>query len=184
MDIIDIKKKIRAAVSGLDRKKLIVFLGIAGMLLILISELIPQSKKTSDTQQSVNDDDPDSSAYKAQLEGELDSILSKIEGVGETSIMITLDGTTEYVYAQELDTTTDQSDGKKRESYRSSIVMTESGGDKKALIKKVVRPQVTGVLVACTGGDDVSVKEKVIGAVSAVLGIPAGRVYVVKLTQE
>ena len=174
MDIIDIKKKIRAAVSGLDRKKLIVFLGIAGMLLILISELIPQSKKTSDTQQSVNDDDPDSSAYKAQLEGE----------VGETSIMITLDGTTEYVYAQELDTTTDQSDGKKRESYRSSIVMTESGGDKKALIKKVVRPQVTGVLVACTGGDDVSVKEKVIGAVSAVLGIPAGRVYVVKLTQE
>ena len=182
MDINDIKNKLSEKLSGLDRRKLIVFLGIAGMLLILISELIPDKSEKTEQSLTTQNDDTDSEQYKQQLENELDSILSDIDGVGETSIMITLDGTTEYIYAEELDTTTDNNDGKKRESYRSNIVMTENGGDKKALIKKVIRPQVTGVLIACTGGDDILTKEKVIGAVSAVLGIPAGRVYVVKLS--
>ena len=184
MGYIDIQNRIKAALSKLDRKKLIVFLGIAGMLLILLSELIPDSKKEPGSQPSQQDDDPDSEIYKHQLEDELGTILSRIDGIGDVSIMITLDGTTEYVYAEELDTTTDSNDGKKRESYRSSIVITENGGDKKALIKKIIRPQVTGVLVACTGGDDIKIREQVIGAVSAVLGIPAGRVYVSKLSQE
>lgn len=183
MDTNEIKNRLFCFTSKLDRKKIIVFLGIAGMLLILISELMPDSDKSKEDITSVQDNDTDSTEYKRQLESELGDILSKIDGIGDTSIMITLDGTTEYVYAQQLDTTTDQSEGKKRESYRSNIVMTESGNEKKALIKKIIRPQVTGVLVACTGGDNLIVKENVIGAVSAVLGIPAGRVYVVKLSQ-
>lgn len=180
MEVTELKNRLQRAIAGLDKRKIIVFLGIAGMLLILISELIPDKPEVSGGTAQQNDT-PDTEQYKQQLEDELGDILSKIDGIGETSIMITLDGTTEYVYAEELDKTTDSNDGKKRESYRSNIVITESGGDKKALVKKIIRPQVTGVLVACAGGDDVNVKEQVIGAVSAVLGIPAGRVYVDKL---
>ena len=179
----DIKDRLKGVLSKLDKRKVVFYLGIAGMLLILISELIPDRAKEQAAKSLAEEEDADSQLYKQQLEEELVDILTKIDGIGDTSVMLTLDGTTEYVYAEELDTTTDSSDGKKRESYRSSIVMTENGSDKKALIKKIIRPQVTGVLVACAGGDDITVKEKVIGAVSAVLGIPAGRVYVVKLTQ-
>ena len=182
MDIIDLKDRLINSLKKADRRKLIVFLGIAGMLLILISELVPNNKNDN-TEQAVSNDDLTSEQYKKQLENELEEILSKIEGVGSSSVMITLDGTTEYVYAEELDTTSDSNDNSKRESYRSNIVITESGGDKRALVKKIIRPQVTGVLVACPGGDDIGTKEKIISAVSAVLGIPAGRVYVVKVAE-
>lgn len=181
MDISRIRQNIGEIAGKTDRKKIIVFLGVAGMILILLSELIPD-KAVNKEENKAQNDDITSDQYKHQLEDELGEILSSIEGVGKTSIMITLDGTTEYVYAEELDTTTDSNENSKRESYRSNLVITESGGDKKALVKKIIRPQVTGVLVACYGGDDIHIKEKIIGAVSAVLNIPAGRVYVVKLS--
>mgnify|MGYP002868885811 CR=1 FL=1 len=182
MGIAEIKKKLSEYIQKPDKRKIIVFVGLMGIFLILISELIPKENKETQ-QETVRGDDLTSEAYKQQLENELEEIISKIDGVGKASIMVTLDGTTEYVYAEELDSSTDNTDSSKRESLRSKIVITESGGDKKALVKKIIIPEVTGVLVACPGGDNIQVKEKVIGAVSAVLGIPAGRVYVVKISE-
>lgn len=177
-----LKERLRVYLAGFDRKKLIVFLGIAGMLLILLSELMPDKKQEKSNEPAASDD-ISSDMYKQQLEKELCDILSKIDGVGETKVMLTLDGTTEYIYAQNLDTTIDTDESSKRESSRNEIVITESGGDKKALVKKIIRPQVTGVLIACTGGDDIHNREKIIGAASAVLGIPASRVYVAGLKE-
>lgn len=182
MDIKEIKAKLSALTGDEGRKrKLIVFIGIAGMLLILISELIPDSKKQTKVSTNTEQDELYDTRYKLELETELCDILKQIKGVGETQIMLTLDGTTEYVYAEELDTLNDTNDTSKRESYKSKLVITDSAGEKKALVKKVIRPQVTGVIVACAGGDDVNIKEQVISAVSAVLGIPAGRICVLKL---
>ena len=176
----NIFKLIKKRVSELDRKKLIVFLGLAGMLLILLSELMPKNDK-SESKPEMQSEDILTDDYKEGLENELADIISNIDGTGETKVMLTLDGTTEYVYAEEQDTSSDNNEASKRESFKNKIVITESGGDKKALIKKIIRPQVTGVLIACAGGDDIHIKEKIIGAVSAVLAIPAGRVCVEKL---
>ncbi|MBR1749672.1 MAG: stage III sporulation protein AG [Ruminococcus sp.] len=175
-------KKLSDIIKRADRKKLIVFLGFAGMFLILLSELIPESSDNRSVVENIPSADlNDSDMYKSQLENELKGILSNISGVGDTQIMLTLDGTTEYIYAEELETDKDTSDTSKKENSRSKIVITEKGGEKNALIKKIKKPQVMGVLIACSGGDDIHIKEQVIGAVSAVLGIPAGKVCVLKL---
>lgn len=176
-----IKNKFCALLSDDSKKRrLIVFIGVIGMALILVSELLPKDK-TSAPEKAGIEADLSNESYKTGLEKELTDILGSIKGVGDTKIMLTLDGTTEYVYAEELDTVNDNSDTQKRESYKSKLVITERSGEKQALIKKIIRPQVTGVIVACTGGDDIMIKEQVISAVSAVLDIPAGRVCVLKL---
>lgn len=57
-------------------------------------------------------------------------------------------------------------------------------GNKEALIKSIENPRVAGVLVVCEGGDSLKVKEKVINAVSTVLNISSGRVYVTNRIKE
>ena len=181
----DIKDRVKKLIINTDKKRIVIFLGLAGMLLILLSELLPDNKTVKDTKSSNEGNEFDSSEnYGNELEAQLSDILSHISGVGDTEIMLTLDGTTEYIYAEETEQDNDVTDTTKRENYKNKIVITEKGGEKNALVKKMIKPQVKGVLIACSGGDDVHIKEQVIGAVSAVLGIPAARVYVVKLDKN
>lgn len=87
--------------------------------------------------------------YEHELEQRLAGILSDIEGVGDVSVMVTLDtsGRTEY-------------------------------GKNSDMLISVSAPAVRGVIVVCGGGDSVYVKEKVVDAVSGVFGISTTRISV------
>ena len=53
--------------------------------------------------------------------------------------------------------------------------------DKNALIEKTMQPVISGVAVACTGADDVSVVSAVTNSVSVVLDVPTHKIYVAKI---
>ena len=46
------------------------------------------------------------------------------------------------------------------------------------LVKKIIRPKISGVVVVCGGGGDITLKERVIKAVSAALDISYARICV------
>ena len=91
---------------------------------------------------------------------------------------MTIEGTIEYVYAEELDTDNDKDGEKTSEKYQSKIVMNEKNGDKEALVKKIIKPQISGVIIVCQGGGNSSIKERVIKAASTALNLPSGRICV------
>lgn len=91
------------------------------------------------------------SAYETELEQRLTDILSEIEGIGELSVMVTLD-------------TSERTEYGKNEEMLLSVKM----------------PQVRGVIVVCGGGDNAVVREKVIRAVSGVFAVSSTRVSVVR----
>ena len=97
--------------------------------------------------------------------------------------MITIEGTTEYVYAEELSTDKNVTSDKTSESYENKIVVVENNGNKEALVRKIVKPQVSGVAIVCQGGDNLSVQERVYKAVSTVLNIPTSRICVAPLSK-
>ncbi len=180
---IDIKTFISSKKERFNKNKklvIIVTIGVVGMILILLSEIF----QSSDTNTSKTDKAEDyyslSSTYKDKIQSELLSIVKKIDGVGEVDILVTVDGTTEYVYAEELDKQSDESDDKQSEGYNNKIVIIDENGSQKPLIKKIVEPKVTGVLVVCSGGDRFEIIEKVYRAVSTALNIPSSSVCVVK----
>lgn len=105
--------------------------------------------------------------FEEQLEKRLCEIISEIQGVSNVSVMVTVEGTEEKVYVS------DKSGSE--EKYQSETVVL---GSKEALLQSVRYPEIKGVLVVCGGGAKPSVKEKVVNAVSAVLDIPASKVYV------
>ena len=80
--------------------------------------------------------------YEHGLEERLTDILSHIGGVGEASVMVTLDTSERTEYGKNAD-----------------------------MLVSVTAPKVRGVIVVCDGGDSVTVREKVVDAVSGVFGI-------------
>ncbi|MCM1334579.1 MAG: hypothetical protein NC084_05255 [Bacteroides sp.] len=93
----------------------------------------------------------DRSAYEAELEKRLTDILSEVEGIGELSVMVTLDTSERTEYGKNED-----------------------------MLLGVKMPEVRGVIVVCDGGGNVVVREKVIRAVSGVFGISSTRVSVIQ----
>ena len=166
-------EKLNAMMKGKGLKA-IVFLGLAGILLILFSDMTGDDE-TQDNTAAVQD--TAAVAYEQYIdatEERLRKTLEKINGVGKADVMITAVGSGEYVYAQ----------NSKRESDPDSVsesgeyVIIGGNGDKKALVRKVDNPEIMGVVVVCEGGESNVVKEKVYNAVSAAFGIPSQKIFV------
>ena len=170
-----IKEKISKFISGDSKKiKIIVAVGLIGMVLILLSDVFPKSadkaEKTDSTKITYND-------YTDQLELKLVDVISSISGVVECKVMITLVNSAESVYATNNEIKTDENSTNQKDEY---VLYDASDGETPVLLKEYL-PQVQGVTVVCSGGDDIVTKEKIIEAVTALFNIPANRVSVSKL---
>lgn len=91
------------------------------------------------------------SRYEQTLEKRLTAILSEIENIGEINVMISLDTSARTEYGKNAD-----------------------------MLLETQMPKVRGVIVVCSGGDNVIVQEKVIRAVTGVFAISSTRVSVMK----
>ena len=149
-----------------DKKiKWIVLIGFVGILLILISEFLPQSSQTPQDAVSV---------------------------LGEAQVWVTLESGVEYVYLQEevrnTDTTKDyDSEGVKtlreKDNSEQKYILVNKNGEEQPLIQKQLEPTVQGVVVVCEGASSAQVNEQIVNAVTCALGISSNRVYVAQLTK-
>lgn len=134
---------------------------------------------------TINDTAPD---YVRGLENNLSSILSKIQGAGRVSVMITLKSGTEIIPAKDesiSDKVTNEKDTSggtrviNEKTTDDKVVFTAAqGGNTKPLIIKELNPEIKGVIVVAEGAKDSKVKLKISQAVQTVLDIPAYRVTV------
>ncbi len=159
-----------------SKVKIIVVVGLVGMLLILLSEFTG-SDSSEQAEKPDNSNSTSYETYAQDMEKRLSGILEKIEGVGKAEVMVTVSGTEEYIYAQEEKI----KNGEKDYSAESEYVLIGSGSEKQALLKKVVNPEISGVVIICEGGDSNIVKERVYSSISAVFNISASQIYVTKL---
>lgn len=132
---------------------ILVAAGIVGILLMLLSELLPEGEKGQ------SDPLQDAAEMTDQLEQRLERIVAGIEGTGRCRVMVTLENGVKYVYA---------------DSGGSGLSRQEQG-----LLVTELQPTVKGVAVVCEGGNDEAVRRRVTDAVTAVLHITANRVCVV-----
>lgn len=161
------------------KTKLIFVIGIAGILLILLSELLPSGRSdkadsTIDVQASLDETEK----YRQDIERQLTELISDIKGVGDVRVMITITGTKEYVYAEKSDL--DRKTEGSGESVRSQgeIVLADGGGEKQPVLRKITAPQIGGAAVVCDGAADPQTKERIVNVISAVLGLPFNRISV------
>lgn len=124
--------------------KIVIIVGLSAVLLIFLSSYID----TDSLSRGVNTEE-----YCAQLEENLLSIVTQIEGVGNAQILLTMDNNGENVYLNNSDTKTQS-----------------------------ITPVVRGVVIVCDGGDDPIVINRVMSAVTKSLDISSNKVCVTKLS--
>lgn len=177
----EIFNKLKELKSDKKTVTAVTVLGAVGMLLIMISSLLPEEDKDKGKVSSEPQTAEFSSEnYCAETEQRLEEFLENIEGVGETQVYLTVSGEEEYVYATEGKSSTSENKTEEEKSY----VMIGGGNEKTALIETVKSPEICGAVVACTGCDSPVIQEKIYKAVSTALGIPTGKIYVTKLKGE
>lgn len=169
-------------------RKIIIGAGLVGIALIFLSGYLTSGGK-SEPQSASSSVTYTAEEYETRLESELEGLLMKIRGVGNATVMVTLEQTKQAVYAKEEktsgQTTEDKSDGTTRNETDSSnetgyILVRDSDGSEKALPVTEIQPVIKGVVVVCEGGDNPTVQQSVIDAVTTALDITSVRVCVIK----
>lgn len=162
--------------SDKNKRKALFIIGAALIVLIFVSTLAPSGGKETEAPTE------DIAAMEHELEQRLESLISQIDGVTSPTVMVTLDSTTETVYARDSkdSSSTAHSDGGSSADgdSESTVVLIGSGSDKSALEESRILPRVRGVAVVCGGADSPTIKEKVVNTIAGVLDIGTSRIYV------
>lgn len=165
----------------LKNPKLLVILAVCGILLIFLSSVFTDNKKT--VNMAFDAKSYTATEYKASLEKSVKSIVTGITGDKKPIVVITLESGVRYSYAtiDEIDSSSssgnssDQSSESKKQSYIT--VKTADGGEQPLIITEIM-PEVRGVAIICSGGNQTATAEKIKNAVTAALNITSKRVHI------
>lgn len=156
--------------------KAAVVIGAAVILLIFFSSLSGGAEKEMPIQAE------NTAELEQKLEQRLEGLIAEIDGVSAPRVMLTLDQTSQTVYARDEKSSSsssgDESGSSSDSGSESSVVIVGSGGTKAALTESTILPRVRGVAVICGGAENIIIKEKVVNTVASVLDISTSRVYV------
>lgn len=106
------------------------------------------------------------------FENKLERTLSQVEGAGEVSVALALDGGSRQVLARNQDR-----DGNGGGS-NTVVTVGKGSGQQDVVPLQTVAPQFRGALVVCPGGGDARVRLQLIEAVSALTGLGSDRISV------
>lgn len=156
-----------------NKTVLITAFGAVGLLLIMISTVLPD--KEHSVPPAEISETADNESYRTETESRLKEFLEKIDGAGDVEVYLTVGSSEKYVYASEGKKV--KTDNKTEEENKYVIF----GSEKEPLIETVKTPEITGAVIACTGGGSPVVEERIYKAVSSALDIPTSKIYVTKM---
>lgn len=110
--------------------------------------------------------------YSEKLEGRVNELVLSLAGIDRVTSIVTLDGSGEYRYAK-------NEKGVEGDAAHSAdyLVIGKKTGDEALLVKEMY-PEIRGIAVVCTGGDNSAVREKVTRLLSAAFGMSANKIEV------
>ncbi len=178
----------------LSMDKLLLIL-LAGIALVILS--IPNGEKKSEKTKEEIKKEPENiiavtnDTYEKLLEDRLMELLSNVEGVGKTKVMITIKSTGEKVilkerpYSKSTSSETDSEGGKRdtEEITQSEVVVYIEGSDgsKTPYVMKETEPQIEGIVVIAEGGDNIYIIKDIKEAVAALFDVPSHKIKVMKM---
>lgn len=163
MDRNELKNRILSFIRKYRYPLLVLVIGIALML-------IPGNK--TEKQSEI----PENQAVQLPgIEERLEEILSKIDGAGKVSVMVSEAAGETVIYQQDEDVALDGS------GQRDTVIVTDENRAQSGLIQQIISPQYQGVIVVCQGAGKASIRLSIIEAVARVTGLGTDRISVLKM---
>lgn len=115
----------------------------------------------------------------AALEEKLAETLSKVQGAGEVSVMLTVQGGSRRVLAQNSKESR-EADGAFERQSETVVVSGGTGNGEGPVLLQQLYPRFQGAVVVCEGGGNASVRLKLMEAVSALTGLGTDKIAICK----
>ena len=103
-------------------------------------------------------------AYRESVEKKIDALCSRVNGVSDVSVAVSLESGFEYVYAQN--------------EAKGDYVVIGSGSSESAVRVTEIPPRIAGVGIVCKGGGNPVIQRELIRLISAAYGINSSRIYI------
>lgn len=195
------KEKLKNIFKGKKKtENLVTLIIVLIVTAVAINYIWSDKKKTTDTKidkDSRKDTDVvqvSSSTTEDEFELKLESILSKISGVGKVKVMITYSesSTLKPIYNED----TSVSNTNETDSSGGTRTVTETGtqkevvykentdGSKEPITQSVSSPTIEGAVVVAEGAEDVNVKTNIVQAIEAATGLATHKIQVFKMEEE
>lgn len=162
-----------------------VVLILAGILLLVIA--MPTENKTSkkDDKEEIETVSVTTDDYVESLERRLEHALEQVEGVGRTSVMITLASSSEKIIEKDTESRSSSTTSAENESSNTNDVSQQSvysslSDGEIPYVKQELSPVIEGVLVVAEGGGDAVVKQNITEVVQALFGVDTHKIRVMK----
>ena len=140
------------------KKYLLLGLGfLLGLILLLYGSF--GGERQSETVDAL----PTAEGYRRELTKEIEALCEKVQGVGRVTVLVSLEGGYEYVYAKDAD---------------GDCVSIGSGSGKQAVVQNILPPKLLGVGIVCDGGEDAACRAALTELLSAALGIGSNKIYI------
>ena len=179
------EKKQGGALGFLRTYQYVLLVILAGLALLLWPQREGDRQRAQDPQAAA----PVQAGADQELEAlraKMETILSRIEGVGELRLMLTLetDGERKLAGDSALRYSGSTAAPDDYERTHETVVLSQTGSGQEVVVIQELCPRFRGALVVCDGGDVASVRLSVIEAVSALTGLGADKIAVVKSSKE
>lgn len=112
----------------------------------------------------------DMESYRQTLEARVCYVCTKVEGAGTVTAVVTLETGYEYVYATDNKPTAS--------GGYSEYVLIGRGDDEQPVYLTRRVPVISGIGIVCDGGNDPTVRQEIVGLLSAAFGVGSHKIYV------
>ena len=176
-------------------ENLVSFLVILVITLIVINKILKGDNKSSknyknETGVELATETVSTSNNSDDLELKLEKILSKINGVGKVSVLVTYSESSTLVPIYNVSTSTstveekDTSGGTRTTETQNNQKDVITDGSSNVITEKMIMPTVEGAIITAQGANDSTVKSNIISAVEAVTGILAHKIQVFEMGDD
>ena len=188
-------EKIKKMFNNKEKRieNLVSFLIILIITLIEINKILSENETQNEEYKNevgvelAKDDNID---YSDNLEKRLENILSKINGVGKVSVLITYSESSALVPIYNVSSSSstieekDTSGGTRTTETENQKKDVITSSDLGVVTEKIVKPTVEGAIVTAQGASDVTIKSNIIAAVEAVTGVANHKIQVFEMGDE
>ena len=173
-------------------ENLIFFLILLIITLIVINKIINTEENTENFKNETNVElayqkEEKNAQDNNSLEKRLENILSKINGVGNVSVLITYSENSQIVPVYNTNQSTsiieekDTSGGSRKTETENNQKDVVIDGNSNIIIEKTKNPKIEGAIIIAKGAKDSIIKTNIISAVEAVTGIATHKIQVFEM---
>lgn len=155
-------------------KKMQVIIAVFVAILVCVVCFAGIKTKNDNLTENSTQTSSDNMEYVSDLENKLCNVLSKISGVGDVNVIITLKSGFSYEYASNSETKNIVSGDTQTTTTTTNIILVSG----QPVVVKENYPVIKGVIVVAKGAEDIKVKMAILEAVETVLEIDQNEITV------